>query len=61
MEELKLLEQLESMFGNPLGPKKYAIVRDAIVMIWSLVDENAHLRNILARHDLLDEANVEGE
>ena len=33
MNAFELADELEKYFGNPLGPKRYAIVKDAVAMI----------------------------
>lgn len=38
MNTHELIEQLENRFGNPLGPKQYAIVREVIDTLRKLVD-----------------------
>jgi hypothetical protein len=33
MDAFELSEELDKCFGNPLGPKRYAIVKEAVTML----------------------------
>ena len=33
MSVLELADELETMFGNPLGPKRYVLIKDAVAML----------------------------
>jgi hypothetical protein len=33
MDAFELAEELDKYFGNPLGPKRYAIVKEAVAML----------------------------
>ena len=45
MNAFEMADELEKYFGNPLGPKRYAIVKDAIAMIRLQAEEIEALRN----------------
>jgi hypothetical protein len=33
MNAIELANALDNLFGNPLGPKSYSLVRDAVVLL----------------------------
>lgn len=44
MNVLELANELDTMFGNPLGPKRYALIKEAVAVIRFLEEENKALR-----------------
>lgn len=48
MSTNKLIDKLEDKFGNPLGPKQYSIIKEAITMLRVLEAELEVLRSASA-------------
>jgi len=44
MNPLEIANEMETMFGNPLGPKRYDVIKEGIAAIRFLVEENDALR-----------------
>lgn len=45
MNPTEIANELETMFGNPLGPKQYDIIKEGIAAIRFLVEENDAMRS----------------
>jgi len=48
MNPLEIANEMETMFGNPLGPKRYDVIKEGIAVIRFLVEENDALRGDIA-------------